>query len=428
MKFLLFTGAGASVELGVPSMRPLVAQFRDHLEEQNVDQQVIDKISDRISDSNFDMENLVEDLDKMDQGQDTLGRWGESIEHPMEPHISVVRAEAEWFIQYICERIQKSAATTLWRSTLREISDHDVVIATTNYDRAIEVASSRMDVDLSDGFSKFEQKEWVSWTGFEDFSEPLLLKLHGSTDWYLSQGDDDNVWKLRHPMPVWGEVTLNVSGQEEIHLESAAVLPSREKKVRHPPYPELNAKFREHALDSEFAIFLGTSLRDPEIRDIFQNCASRFPTFLVNPSPGLDIELSLDDATVLQQSASRFLISTLPAALKSENTIETLESHANKGNTSEIIGTFSGAHNPQNPKQLRLDAIDDLAGSRVSLVKDDILPLLEANDIDIQKYSLALIQKSPDSSELLDIAEDIASSNPDTEFSEEFEILRGILN
>ena len=44
MRVLLFTGAGASVELGIPAMRLMAELFRDHLHDLSLPVEVIDKI------------------------------------------------------------------------------------------------------------------------------------------------------------------------------------------------------------------------------------------------------------------------------------------------------------------------------------------------------------------------------------------------
>ena len=97
------------------------------------------------------------------------------------------------------------------------------------------------------------------------------------------------------------------------NLAAALVLPSREKLKNNPPFPELTHRFREAADRADLAIFLGASLRDPDVRDVCNSCAERIPTLVVSrniakapdgPAP--------EKSMVLQQSASFSLISTLP--------------------------------------------------------------------------------------------------------------------
>ena len=97
------------------------------------------------------------------------------------------------------------------------------------------------------------------------------------------------------------------------------VLPTNEKKINHPPHPDLVTDFRNAARSAEIAFFVGTSLRDPDILDIFRQCSARIPTYLVNrrkvdPNGGGDVV----NRTIVD-TTSGFLISTLPKFLKTED-------------------------------------------------------------------------------------------------------------
>ncbi len=77
-------------------------------------------------------------------------------------------------------------------------------------------------------------------------------------------------------------VPLRLSNGEA--LGSALILPSREKLLTKPPYPRLTQAFLNAADRCEAAVFVGSSLRDPHIRDAASSIASDRPLFLVNPS------------------------------------------------------------------------------------------------------------------------------------------------
>lgn len=424
MKILVFTGAGGSFELGIPTMRYMVEMFRDHLEERDLSPEFLEELGERLEAEDYDMEHLVDDLDLLAEAGEVQEKWGGSSEHGLEEDISVVRPEAEWFIQHVCERVEIQEATTLWRSVLRHRSDHDFVFATTNYDRAIELAASQQSIEIQDGFPRFGENEGVTWKGFDDEEGLKLLKLHGSTNWYFSE-ENDTVWKLRHPMPLFGEITLQVQEQGEVDLQNAAVLPSREKRIRRPPYPELNSEFQQQPVTADIAIFIGSSLRDPNIRSVYDACVDNCATFLVNPSGEYIPQVDTEDASIIQQSASGFLISTLPTALNQEDEeiVKYLQSQTEQHLTEGILQDVMIATDSDASQQQRLDAIDRLSSLQVSLEKEEIRPLLESEDPAVKKYALGLIQESPDYSELYELAEEIASNNPNSEFADEFNLL-----
>lgn len=427
MKILVFTGAGGSFELGIPTMRYMVEMFRDHLEERDLSPEFLEELGERLEDEDYDMEHLVDDFDLLAEAGEVQEKWGGSSKHGLEEDISVVRPEAEWFIQHVCERVEIQEATTLWRPLLRHRSDHNFVIATTNYDRSIELAASQQSINIQDGFPRFGENEGVTWKGFDDNEGLKLLKLHGSTNWYFSE-ENDAVWKLRHPMPLFGEITLQMQGQDEVDLQNAAVLPSREKRIRRPPYPELNSEFQQQPVTADIAIFIGSSLRDPNIRSVYDACVDNCATFLVNPSGEYIPQVDTEEASVLHQSASAFLISTLPTALRQNDVIEYLKSETETPRTEGILDDVMTATNNNSARQDRLDSIDRLASLQVSLKKEEIVPLLESEDPDLRKYALSLLQESPDREELIDIAEEIADDNPGSEFASEFEILKDLMS
>lgn len=409
-------------------MRPMVEGFRDHLRDGGTAEPVRERLEHFLDDSQYDMEHLIDELDTLTEASEAYDAWGESVDTELKPHIRVAREEAQWYVQHVCERVQLESAAQMWYPLLRHQDEHDIIVGTTNYDRAIELAAARYSLPFHDGFPPFGEHERVRWEGFGNGEGTKLLKLHGSTDWYLSE-KEDTVWKLRHPMPLFGGVTLRVPDEEDLMLESAAVLPSREKKVRHPPYPELGTEFRNEAFDADLAVFIGTSLRDPDIREVFHSCSEEYPTFLVNRSGRYGEMVNTDEGTILEQSASRFLISTLPSALKRPDSevVPTLKDHTERPATEGVLEELITAMDGESEAITRLQAIEELASSGAILGEDEIVPLLEDPNPDVKKYALALVPDSPDEDRLLGVAEEIATQDPDSDFSDEYRLLQGLL-
>ena len=263
------------------------------------------------------------------------------------------------------------------------------------------MAARAVNVKLRDGFGEFCELEFASWEGIStDQMEGMgLLKLHGSTDWY-AKGDSDEPVKLRHPMALYGRSELKLpSGQS---LRSALILPSREKRITEKPYPRLSQAFLNVADQCELAIFVGSSLRDTHIEDAAQSTASSVPTFVVNPYGDSTIE----NAKLIRQHASTFLISTLPNALAGD-TVEILDTAA-RDSPSQAGGILDAARllsRPDNESLARREAIERVHETGVTLDAGQVTDLLQDNDADIARYALSLIYRSARAPELLSVAE-----------------------
>jgi len=209
MKVLLFAGAGTSVELGIPAMRRMLEEFQLHLNDLRLSHEVIGALSIAVRDETRDMEYVIDLIDKVEAGERAKAELGETTDETKLLTYRAIRGEAEWYVQHSCEQINVSAAVQAWMPSLRIASyDQELSfgIGTTNYDRAIEIAASRSNILLDDGFEEFLGREYSPWQGKWGLENTALYKLHGSTDWY--RGEDDQIIKLRHPMPLFGGVRV----------------------------------------------------------------------------------------------------------------------------------------------------------------------------------------------------------------------------
>jgi hypothetical protein len=426
MNIFLFTGAGCSVELGVPAMRSMAEQFLEHLNENVSTSPLLVQVAKRLASEDYDMEHLVEELDSISTGLSTGSTW--ELVGSVNPtlDVEVLRQEAEWFILHVCERILPGHAKRLWGPTLRATATHDVTIGTTNYDRAIEVAASGVGIAVADGFAAFQGREYAEWLGFGTPMSLRVLKLHGSTDWYHTPGTAA-VTKLRHPMPLFGQLTVSLNVLSSPQLGNAAVLPSREKKITQAPYPELTYELQAAARQADVAVFLGSSLRDPDIRGLCDLCALRSPTFVVSPKPSFAAGVLPSSANVIPQSASRFLMATLPAFLSSGDVSILLDSSRSDAAPANVLALIIAANDEDRPLPERCHAIEAIATSGVMLPERDIDELLNDPASSVRLFSLALIQGSKDAGQLLQRAKQIGERESDSEFSAEVTLLEELL-
>ena len=308
---------------------------------------------------------------------------------------------------------------------------HTLCIATTNYDRSIEIACSTWKVPFDDGFEALDDVEVAGWQGLVEVPDGTLrlLKIHGSTDWY--KGDDGHVYKLRHPMLLYGNLTLSLvhEGLELTRsMTSNLILPTREKRTTLPPYPDLITDFRNFARETEIAIFVGTSLRDPDLYDVCEQCVRRgVPTYSVTVDANLDVPTNVKK---IIETASGFLTSTLPRFLASSDS-KFLDACSNGScrvvGTKSVLESLVAALDSSNEPDTICQAIDRLVDCRVMLDLVDIRRLLSNEDVAVRKYALALIPESVDREKAMAIAQDFAQSDKDSTFGEELQMLKDLI-
>ena len=428
MNVLLFVGAGASVELGVPAMRAMAHELHLQFGNQRLPSEILDRFSGLLARSDYDIERLIEMVDGIGRGAEQQLELGFKVDEELRRTVGVMRQEAEWYIQHVCERLRERDAQVLWGPALRKMAGHEVCLATTNYDRSIEIASQFSGVEVEDGFESFDGREFAGWRGVSDRYNIQLLKIHGSTDWY--HGDDGRVYKLRHPMPLYGKLAVVGEGKEWPRMTSALVLPTREKRVNQQPYPDLITAFRNAARHAEIAIFLGTSLRDPDILDMCRQCAARVPTYFVSrdgPPDGVQVDERLK---VVVQMASKFVASTLPRFLSTSNVDEIDNAAKPRGEAGvSVLRSLVAIQDEQLMPGEICQAIEELVDHDVSVDIEMLAPLLRHEDGTVRSYAVALIERSVDHGEVMDLTEQLIRENPDGRLARELEMLetlRGI--
>ena len=422
MRVLLFTGAGSSVELGIPAMRSMVEDLDRHLQSQEFTDDVYGHFRRLIEDTNSDLEDLIATIENLERGELSRKTIGMKTDSSLLATVRAMRWETEWFVQQSCEGIRERSACALWGAMLRRTQTHRLCIATTNYDRSLEVACQRSGVRLDDGFTPFEGKEYAEWRGFDEDSAIKLLKIHGSTDWY--HGVENDVYKLKHSLPIFGDLSVSVQSGDVPSLSSAMILPTREKIINRPPYPDLVTEFRTSARGADVAVFVGTSLRDPDIHDVFVQCANRIPTYLIDVSISNTSLLELDNVIFVQQSASQFLVSTFPRMLDHmRNGVEPKMEIQHSARVSSILKGIETLESNDGRTEDICKTIEELADHEISVDIDVIRPLINHDDTIVRRYVLSLIPYSLDWRPAVDLAKENVSRGDDPAFSEEFSLL-----
>lgn len=424
MKLLIFAGAGSSAELGVPTMRPMAEGFLQHLKDLDWPEGDYQEIALGLKDEGYDMEHLVDSVDSLRRGLDEQKRLKMAFDEQVLLRMRSVTREAEWYVQHACEQIVRTQAEALWAPILASTASLSLTVATTNYDRAIEIGARSAGVQFADGFEEHQHREVSEWCGFASLATRKILKLHGSTDWYLSHTGEPV--KLKHPIPMFGDFTLSSMVEPDRILTAALVLPSREKRITQRPYPTLLTEFHNEADKADAAVFLGTSLRDPHLKDVFIACARKIPAAYVSrnaPPPA-----QAPKAVWIRQTASYFLMSTLPWAVAEPNEFESrLEVARKKVITSSVINPVIIARDRSLPSEERCRAIDALLSNEVRLPNTVVEQLIGEDDRLVRIFSLGLIPASDDPIRLASLATQKAQALPDIEFQRECELLNSLM-
>ena len=229
-------------------------------------------------------------------------------------------------------------------------------------------------------------------------------------------------------MPLYGDLSISSVNTNIPKMTSAIVLPTREKKTNQPPYPDINTNFRNAARDAEIAVFIGTSLRDPDIKDIFRKCADKIPTYLVGINQSQSILPSNSHAKIISQTASEFLISTLPKFLNNgdQKYLDEISEIENNDKRAVLPWIVTAGDNQQALEAI-CDSIEKLADNNISIDLPFFQSLLKHDDSTIRCYALALVPNSVDCEEMLNTAEDLASIEPDGIFANELSRLKEIM-
>ena len=416
MKILLFAGAGTSKELGVPTMNGLATEFVTHVQQWRVEAAFVETI---IRDTG-NVEYLIEQLDAICEAENSIEAIGQEIDVEQAQR---VRSEVEWFVQHCAERVTSHDAWLMWHAVLRATRAHDITFVTTNYDRAIELAAHASGISLNDGFADGDGLECFPWRGFAaDPRGPMLVKLHGSTDWYTDHNTQKAI-RLRHPMPLFGGGILQFDQKE---LGSSLVLPSRYKVLNAVPYPRLLQAFLNAVDDCDVGLFIGSSLSDMHVRDAAESVGQREGAlFVVNPEGSA---CGIAGASVIPETASQFLLSTLPNALAVLESREILrEACGTAPNRAEsILEPVRRVLDPDWPMPGRCDAIDVLDSIGAPPPKDLIEELLRDTETAVARYALGLIPQSTSQEQLL-VSAAQSPHQEDSTFRDEYRLLRTMI-
>ena len=136
-------------------------------------------------------------------------------------------------------------------------------IATLNYDNAIELAGKIANVEIDTGFDR--------WSTSGDFifeaEKTPLLKLHGSIDWALTDGQTST----NKPLPYQIIERVNIDENRQRGLKPAVVFGGTNKLTAKGPFLSLIRSFEQHLSKTELLTIIGYSFRDEHVNEFITN-------------------------------------------------------------------------------------------------------------------------------------------------------------
>lgn len=185
------------------------------------------------------------------------------------------------FAQYRWNEKHNPSLNKIMSSFFSIFSNHDISIATTNYDQAFETFCdlSKSKIQYIDGFELDASQRFI-WTGkfknsLGDTTRINYYKLHGSLDWKKVKG--------------YGIVRTKQEdyGNENYDNTDCLIYPTISPKEggTNEPFKSIFDKFKETLKKTDLLIIVGFSFRDLEITKLFKEFSkSGKQIVIVNPS------------------------------------------------------------------------------------------------------------------------------------------------
>jgi NAD-dependent SIR2 family protein deacetylase len=146
---------------------------------------------------------------------------------------------------------------------VRHVRKTNSIIATLNYDNAIELAGRVTKCLVDTGLESWSNTGVFS---FDSNTIPLI-KIHGSIDWALSNGKTSP----QKPLPFQVIKKLNMAGNQEQKLRPAIVFGGKNKLTTKGPFLSLLRTFEKQLSNAETLWVIGYSFRDEHVNEFILN-------------------------------------------------------------------------------------------------------------------------------------------------------------
>jgi NAD-dependent SIR2 family protein deacetylase len=328
---LFFFGAGASAEFGIPTMRKMAKDFKNELDKENSEEEVVYKeIVEMLNDDmgpDVDIEAIFSVIDGLQEYNiENIGElaiyaskkfFGNSLLNKrIYDKIVLKKLERDFqrFVRKSCAlksdyrdkmvTVYKSFFNSIGKATDAPTSSYDVkydnrwTLFTTNYDRCLEAFwRENVLIKLDTGFRDKNGSINNNGTLYPDyflysFGSELpflkngigylrLVKLHGSTTW-LKRTDIKEIEEKNFDI----DQGVDTLGTGKMYDDEVVIYPLRQKQLYVDPYIQMFHCLNKELKSQKVWIVIGYSFRDPVIQNIFNiNFKDGKKMILISPHP-----------------------------------------------------------------------------------------------------------------------------------------------
>ena len=270
--FLL--GAGASVDAGIPSVAKLTCELRKRLPDLEEGKScnrktfpaLFDAISKRDPLAGKNYERFFEWIQLLIKGRQKPFR--ELTKFELEPRLVKAATDLAWVIadpirDILREKHQEDSYQPGYLAKLGKFVPNQgrLDVFTTNYDLCVEEAFTNQKIDVTTGFCQHSE-EWLPSLFFSPGPRINLYKLHGSLNWYQTDGVVGRPHEV-YP-PVWEK-----GKRSELVLGPALKLQSDD------PFTTLYSEFHRAVRKAKVCVAIGCGFQDEHIRKPLEYATKR---------------------------------------------------------------------------------------------------------------------------------------------------------
>ncbi|HWR21567.1 MAG TPA: SIR2 family protein, partial [Verrucomicrobiae bacterium] len=300
-KLLLFLGAGASVDAGLPSAAMVTRHFESFSTHtcsssavlvENLFRLVQVEIASQmgVSASSVDYEAVLGALLDAAEGRNLFST--KKLSELVHTHFGQVDLQrlVRDYVLYIRGLFLPIRDVAYLDTLLHTVWEHEGTIATLNYDLCVERRHIELERKVRTGFGPDRL-----WKGF-DTEEPgtELLKLHGSVQWLRQSVTSDDPYSILHFLRFFSEPfttglhktaawVADENGEGVRLLMNFGI--SKEQLYITPPFTEIFSRFHANLEEAGIIVIAGYSFRDPAVNRMLLESLKhkRVPVVAINP-------------------------------------------------------------------------------------------------------------------------------------------------